>query len=120
LYRRVYTELNSQHHDLDEYMNECRQLVDILHQTYPMLNLTNDINVQLQVTSQFMIQAHESNIELHRHMTRIIEHLKLLHLSTEQFEQELPMITAFNGRKYAFETMVVDDFKIIPHVLFIV
>ncbi len=47
-----------------------------------------------------MLQANESNIELHRHMTIIIDHLKILNSSLEQLEKTLPVITELDGRDY--------------------
>lgn len=46
-----------------------------------------------------MLQADESNTELHRHMTTIIEHLKILNLSLEQIEKSLPTIPELDGKK---------------------
>jgi hypothetical protein len=45
-----------------------------------------------------MLQANDSNIELHRHMTTIIEHLKILNSPLEQLEKTLPIITEIDGR----------------------
>jgi hypothetical protein len=49
-----------------------------------------------------MLQANESNIELHRHMTTIIEHLKSLTLPIDQLEKSLPIIIEFDGIKTKF------------------
>jgi hypothetical protein len=46
-----------------------------------------------------MLQANESNTELHRHMTTIIEHLKILQSPLEQLEKTLPIITELDGIK---------------------
>ena len=44
-----------------------------------------------------MLQANDSNIELHRHMKTIIEHLKILNLPLDQLEKTLPIITELDG-----------------------
>jgi hypothetical protein len=46
-----------------------------------------------------MLQANESNTGLHRHMTTIIEHIKILNLPLEQLEKTLPIISELDGRK---------------------
>lgn len=46
-----------------------------------------------------MLQANDSNMELHRHMTTIIEHLKILNSPLEQLEKTLPVITELDGRE---------------------
>ncbi len=46
-----------------------------------------------------MLQAEPSNTELHRHMTTIIEHFKILNSSIDQVEKTLPVIAEFDGRK---------------------
>jgi len=46
-----------------------------------------------------MLQANDSNMELHRHMTTLIEHLKILNLPLEQLEKTLPIIIELDGRK---------------------
>lgn len=50
-----------------------------------------------------MLQANESNTELHRHMTTIIEHLKILNLPIEQLEKSLSVIAELDGRKFLFK-----------------
>jgi len=46
-----------------------------------------------------MLQANESNTELHRHMSTMIEHLKILNLPIEQIEKSLPIIPELDGIK---------------------
>lgn len=49
-----------------------------------------------------LVQANDSNIELHRHMTRIIDHIKILSSSLEQLEKTLPVINELDGIKFYF------------------
>ncbi len=57
-----------------------------------------DLQLNLKTIRDMMLQANDSNIELHRHMTTIIEHLKILN-SLEQLEKTLPIISELDGRK---------------------
>jgi hypothetical protein len=57
-----------------------------------------DLQLNLKTIRDMMLQANDSNIELHRHMTTIIEHLKILN-SLEQLEKTLPIINELNGKK---------------------
>jgi len=62
-----------------------------------------------------MLQANDSNIELHRHMTTIIEHLKVLNSPLEQLEKTLPIITELDGRnnnnKFFFSEFLIIQMK---------
>ena len=54
-----------------------------------------------------LLQANESNIELHRHMTTIIDHLKILQSPLEQLEKTLPVITELDGRFFLKEMIIL-------------
>ena len=51
-----------------------------------------------------MSQANDSNIELHRHMTSIIDHLKILSSTPDQLEKSLPVMMELNGKKKNFNS----------------
>ncbi len=59
-----------------------------------------DLQINLKTIREMMLQANESNTELHRHMTTIIEHLKILNSSIEKLEKTLPIITELDGIKF--------------------
>jgi predicted nucleic acid-binding Zn-ribbon protein len=61
-----------------------------------------DLQLNLKNIRDMMLQANESNIELHRHMTTIIDHLKILNSPLEQLEKTLPIIKELDGRKKFF------------------
>jgi len=61
-----------------------------------------DLQINLKTIREMMLQANESNTELHRHMTTIIEHLKILNSSIEKLEKTLPIITELDGIKFFF------------------
>jgi hypothetical protein len=46
-----------------------------------------------------MLQANESNTELNRHISTMIEHLKILNLPIEQIEKSLPIIPELDSIK---------------------
>ncbi|CAF4450892.1 unnamed protein product, partial [Adineta steineri] len=88
--------LNSQHHDVAEQIDEFEQSLKTLEETNDSIKSTKefkDLQPNLKTTRDMMLQANESNIELHRHMTTIIEHLKILQSPLEQLEKTLPVIT---------------------------
>lgn len=58
-----------------------------------------DLQINLKNLREMMLQANESNTELHRHMSTIIEHLKILNSPIEQVEKSLPIVTELNGIK---------------------
>ncbi|CAF0888609.1 unnamed protein product [Adineta steineri] len=89
-------QLNSQHHDVAEQIDEFEQSLKTLEETNDSIKSTKefkDLQPNLKTTRDMMLQANESNIELHRHMTTIIEHLKILQSPLEQLEKTLPVIT---------------------------
>ena len=55
--------------------------------------------MNLKTIRDMMVQANESNIGLHRHMTTIIDHIKVLQSPLEQLEKSLPTITELDGAK---------------------
>ncbi|CAF1159923.1 unnamed protein product [Rotaria sp. Silwood1] len=89
-------QLNSQHHDVTEQVDEFEQLLKIFEDNNDIIKTNKeykDLKLNLKSIHDMMLQANESNIELHRHMTTIIEHLKILNSSLEQLEKTLPVIT---------------------------
>jgi len=86
--------LNSEHHDVTEQINEFEKSLENFEE-----NSKKDLQISLKTIREMMIQANESNTELHRHMTTIIEHLKILNLPPEQLEKALPIIPELNGIK---------------------
>ncbi|UJR31730.1 hypothetical protein I4U23_019210 [Adineta vaga] len=95
----VMQQINSQHHDINAHITELEQLL----QTFEEINIlvkTNrefkDLQTNLKNMSQMMSQANDSNIELHRHMTTIIDHLKLLNSTPDQIEKSLPLMIELN------------------------
>ena len=54
--------------------------------------------MNLKSIREMMLQANDSNIELHRHVTTIAEHLKILSLPIEQIEKILPTISELDGK----------------------
>jgi hypothetical protein len=75
-------------------MNEFEQLLENIGE-----NSNKDLQINLKIIREMMLQANESNTELHRHMTKIIEHLKILNLLPEQLEKTLPVIPELDGIK---------------------
>jgi predicted nucleic acid-binding Zn-ribbon protein len=85
-----------------EQVNEFEQLSKTLEENNDSIKSNKEFkDLQLNVKSirDMMLQANESNTELHRHMTTIIEHLKILHSPLEQLEKTLPIITELDGIK---------------------
>ncbi|CAF4239921.1 unnamed protein product, partial [Rotaria sordida] len=88
--------LNSQHHEVTEQVDEFEQLLKIFEENNDSIKSNKeykDLELNLKTIRDMMLQANESNIELHRHMTTIIDHLKILNLPLEQLEKTLPIIT---------------------------
>ena len=92
-----FAELNSQHHDVAEQISDCEQSLQT-DEAYKSNEDFKDIQGQLQSMKPLMVQANESNVELHRHMACIIEHVKLLHSPLDQLEQALPVIPELDGQ----------------------
>ncbi|CAF1355817.1 unnamed protein product [Rotaria sordida] len=89
-------QLNSQHHEVTEQVDEFEQLLKIFEENNDSIKSNKeykDLELNLKTIRDMMLQANESNIELHRHMTTIIDHLKILNLPLEQLEKTLPIIT---------------------------
>ena len=100
-----FSELNSQHHEVTEQVDEFDQLLKTFEETNISIKPNKefkDLQLNLKTIRDMMLQANESNIELHRHMTTIIDHLKILNSPLEQLEKTLPIITELDGRKKMF------------------
>ncbi|CAF4212639.1 unnamed protein product, partial [Rotaria sp. Silwood2] len=89
-------QLNSQHHEVTEQVDEFEQSLKTFEENNDSIKSNKeykDLQLNLKTIRDMMLQANESNIELHRHMTTIIEHLKILNSPLEQIEKTLPVIT---------------------------
>ncbi|CAF4180831.1 unnamed protein product [Rotaria sp. Silwood2] len=89
-------QLNSQHLDITEQINEFEQLLQSFEENNESIKSNKefkDLQINLKTIREMMLQANENNTELHQHMTTIIEHLKILNLPLEQLEKTLPIIT---------------------------
>ncbi|CAF0965313.1 unnamed protein product [Adineta ricciae] len=92
-------QVNSQHHDVTGQLDEFEQALTNLAEKNDSVKSDKefkDFQTNLKTIRDMMIQANESNIGLHRHMTTIIDHLKILQLPMEQLEKTLPIITEFD------------------------
>ncbi len=101
-FSRYLLELNSQHHDVIEQINAFEQSLQILEENNDLIQSNKDykdLQINRKTIHEMLLQADTSNIELHRHMTTIIEHFKILNSSIDQLEKTLPIINEFDGRK---------------------
>lgn len=97
--------MNSQHHEVTEQVNEFEELLKNSEENNDSLRSNKefkDLQVNLKSIRDMLVQANDSNIELHRHMTRIIDHIKILSSSLEQLEKTLPVINELDGIKFYF------------------
>ncbi|CAF0735791.1 unnamed protein product [Adineta steineri] len=92
-------ELNSHHCNVTEQITNIEPLL----QTFELTNNSiksnkeyQDLQNNVKNIHEMMLQANESNTELHRYMTTMMEHLKILNLPIEEIEKSLPTITEFN------------------------
>lgn len=95
-------ELNSQHHEVNEQINDFDQALKTFEENNESIKTNReykDLQSNLKTIRDMMLQANDSNIELHRHMKTIIEHLKILNSPLEQLEKTLPVITELDGKK---------------------
>ncbi len=102
LFDIFFVELNSQHHEVTEQVNEFDQSLKTLEENFDSIKTNKefkDLQLNLKTIREMMLQANDSNIELHRHMTTIIEHFKILNSPLEQLEKTLPIITELDGRE---------------------
>jgi hypothetical protein len=81
--------------DFEELLKTLKENNDSIKSPKEFQDLQNN----LKSISDMMIQANESNIDLHRHMTTIIEHLNILNSPLEQLEKVLPTIAELDGMK---------------------
>ena len=92
-------ELNSQHHDVLEEMNDLDEAL----RTFDESNKeAKEMKTNVKTIGEMMNQANENNLQLHRRMSGIIEHMKILHGPLEQLEKSLPTIPELDGRKNSF------------------
>ncbi|CAF1230111.1 unnamed protein product [Rotaria magnacalcarata] len=88
-------QLNSQHHEVAEQVNEFEESLKTLEETNDSIKSNKeykDLQLNLKNVRDMMVKANESNIELHRHMTNKVDHLKILISPLEQLEKTLPII----------------------------
>ncbi len=98
----MYLELNCQYHDAIEQINEFDQLVQTFEENNDSIKSNKefkDLQINLKTIREMMLQANESNTELHRHITTMNEHLKILNSPTEQLEKSLPYCNEYDGIK---------------------
>ena len=95
---RFPSELNSEHHDVAEQINVCEDLFQQLSGDF------DEIEAELKNLKDLLAQANETNVELHRHVTKIFEHLKILHSPLEQLERSLPTINELDGKTKRFSS----------------
>ena len=91
-------ELNSQHHEVNEQVNEFEQVLTNLEDDFKSNKEFQELQSNSKNIRDMMVQANESNVELHRHMTTIIDHLKILNAPLDQLEKNLPIITELDGK----------------------
>jgi len=83
-----------------DQVNEFDETLKSLEQVNPSIKTNKDykdLESNCKSIRDMLTQANESNIELHRHMTTILDHLKILQSPLEQLEKTLPIITELDG-----------------------
>ena len=93
--------MNSQHHDIVDNIGECQEFLVNLRKNAQFSSSSTelkDIENEIESLGQLMLKANETNTDLHRHMTIIIEHLNLLHSPMEKIEENLPKIIEIDGK----------------------
>lgn len=89
------SELNSQHHDVLEEISDLDESL----QTFDESNKeAKEMRTNVKAIGEMMSQANENNVQLHRRMSTIIEHMKILHGPLEQLEKSLPTIPEIDGK----------------------
>lgn len=97
-----FVEINSQHHDVSAQLTELEQSIEAIEKANVFIKTNKDhkdLQTNLKNIRDMMSQANDSNIELHRHMTSIIEHLKILGSTPDQLEKSLPVMMELNGKR---------------------
>lgn len=85
---------------MTDQVNEFDETLKSLEQVNPSIKTNKDykdLESNCKSIRDMLTQANESNIELHRHMTTILDHLKILQSPLEQLEKTLPIITELDG-----------------------
>ncbi len=86
---------------MNDQANEFEESLKTLEENFDSMKSNKeykDLQLNLKTIREMMLQANGSNVELHRHMTTIIDHLKILSSPLEQLEKNLPIITELDGR----------------------
>lgn len=86
---------------MTEQVNEFEQSLKTLEEDVGSIKSNKEyqeLESSLKSVREMMVQANDSNIELHRHMTTIIDHLKILNAPLDQLEKNLPVITELDGK----------------------
>lgn len=89
--------MNSQHHEVTEQIEDLQQALTTIEQIEPTHRELTDLKSNIESVQQMMLQANENNVELHRHMTILVEHLKILSSPLAEMEKSLPIITELEG-----------------------
>ena len=94
-------ELNSQHHEVNDQANEFEESLKILEENFGSIKSNKEykeLQLGLKTIREMISQANDSNVELHRQMTTVIDHLKVLNSPLDQLEKSLPIINELDGR----------------------
>jgi predicted nucleic acid-binding Zn-ribbon protein len=94
-------ELNSQHHEVNDQANEFEESLKNFEENFGSMKSNKeykDLQSNLKTIREMISQANDSNVELHRQMTTIIDHLKVLNSPLDQLEKNLPVISELDGR----------------------
>ena len=86
---------------MNDQANELEESLKTLEENFDSIKSNKeykDLQLNLKTIREMMLQANDSNVGLHRHMTTIIDHLKILSLPLDQLEKNLPIITELDGR----------------------
>ncbi|CAF0803217.1 unnamed protein product [Didymodactylos carnosus] len=95
-------QLNSQHHDLEEQVEEFNQELKIFiengNDAVKQNKELKSLQSNLKTTIESLSRANENDVELHKRMVTISQHLKLLGSPLDQLEKTLPVITELHGK----------------------
>ena len=96
---RIFLELHSQHHEVSEQVNDLEQDLKLFEDTDPTNNDVKELKLKLQNIHQIVIEANESNVNLHQRMVKVMEHLKILSSPLNELEKSLPTIAEIEGKR---------------------
>jgi chromosome segregation ATPase len=107
---RHVVELNSQHHDVTDQANDLNELIETMEEDNEPLKSNKelkDIIAGLTNIRENMSKAHANDVELHRRMTLIMDHLKMLQGPLDQLERTLPAIGELDGTVFLDASTVI-------------